>query len=218
MSLPRISSSSLTVFALSAALIGSSLLAYGARSLSHRSTPPLSEQVLADPLLSGGAIRAEVELLPPDEIPVLNGQAAAPETAHASADVRLVAQVRFTGGGILGGRTAGEAVPYLQVRAVVTNETTGASITATLRPTVGLEEGWHYSSNLDLPGSAATDRYRVLVRIAPPSLLRTEPDFLVNGTILDSAAKILINNVQINLQAPPAKGSFPVTVREGLSS
>ena len=218
MSLPPKRLSWIAVCSLGTILIASSLYAYGARPLGHNSAPPLREEVLADPLLSGGAVRAEIEFLPTDVLPVLNGMPANPQTAHDAADVRLVAQIRFTGGGILGSRTAGETVPYLRVRATITNETTGASLTAALRPSVGLEEGWHYSSNLDLPGNPATDRYRVLVRIEPPSVLRTEPDFLVTGTVLDSAAEILITGVQVNLQTPPAKGSFPVTVREGLSS
>ncbi|MBW3621915.1 MAG: iron transporter [Armatimonadetes bacterium] len=218
MSLPRSSPSLLLTGALALLLIGSGLWAYGARPLSHRSAPPLNEQVLADPLLSGGAVRAEVELLPPDELPLLNGQVTSPQAAHDAADAKLSVQVRFTGSGILGARTGGESVPYLRVRATVTHESTGATTPMLLRPTVGLEEGWHYASNLDLPGNPATDRYRIVVRIEPPAVLRTEPDFLVTGTILDSAAEIAITGVQLNLQAPPAKGSFPVTVREGLTS
>ena len=208
----------LAPLALAATLGVPRLFAQGSRPLSHDAAPPLAGQALASPLLSGGAVRAEIELLPPDLFPVLNGNPAPPQAAHDGSDVRLVAQVRFTGSGVLGSRVGGEAVPYLRVRAVVTNERTGASLTAALRPTVGLEEGWHYASNLDLPGDPSTDTYRVVVRIAPPALLRTEPDFAVSGTLFDTAAEITVSSVRADLREPSAPGSFPVSVREGLTS
>ncbi|MBV8938479.1 MAG: iron transporter [Alphaproteobacteria bacterium] len=61
----------------------------------------------------------------------------------------------------------GEFIPFLNVYARVTDETTGKSGGTQLLPHLSASDGMHYGRNIKLPG-AATDRYAITFTINPP--------------------------------------------------
>lgn len=86
----------------------------------------------------------------------------------AQTDVHIEALVNWsTAGGVPDGAPRGGFVPYLRINAVVTSQTTGESVHATLVPHVNLVDSLHYARNIALP-SAITDKYEVVFHVHPP--------------------------------------------------
>ncbi len=83
-------------------------------------------------------------------------------------DVHIEALVNWSATGDLpDGAPRGGFVPYLRINAVVTSQTTGESVHATLVPHVNLVDSLHYARNIALP-SAITDKYEVVFHVHPP--------------------------------------------------
>lgn len=72
-----------------------------------------------------------------------------------------------TTGDVPAGAPRGGFVPYLRIDAVVTSQTTGESVHATLVPHVNLVDNLHYARNIALP-AAVTDKYEVVFHVHPP--------------------------------------------------
>jgi periplasmic iron binding protein len=91
----------------------------------------------------------------------------------------------------------------LTITAVVTNETTGKSISVSLKPVINLINNQHYSKNLKLPG-AKTDKYTVTFTIAPPAsngfLLHTDfkKQFGATGDTMFAAQKFSYKGVNFS--------------------
>ena len=83
-------------------------------------------------------------------------------------DVHIEARVNWSGTGeVPEGTPRGGFVPYLRINAVVTSQTTGESLHATLVPHANLIDNFHYARNIALP-SAITDKYEVVFYVHPP--------------------------------------------------
>ena len=88
--------------------------------------------------------------------------------AVGQTDVHIEARVNWNEDGPLPpGTPAGGFVPYLTVNAVVTSQTNGESVHATLLPHINLIDNFHYARNIALP-SAVSDRYEVVFYVSPP--------------------------------------------------
>lgn len=86
----------------------------------------------------------------------------------AQTDVHIEALVNWSpAGSVPKGTPRGGFVPYLRINAVVTSQTTGESVHATLTPHVNLVDSLHYARNIALP-SAITDKYEVVFHVYPP--------------------------------------------------
>lgn len=66
-----------------------------------------------------------------------------------------------------GNAVPGSFVPYLHIKATVTNETSGQRVFVDLTPHINLGDNFHYARNMALPGSR-DDRYRVRFDITGP--------------------------------------------------
>lgn len=103
------------------------------------------EVVVFDAPIAGGAATAKLEIAPPHH--------ADDGGDHVEgADYHFEAQIRYAAP-VLGGRSAGDFVPYLQVELELVNLETGEEALVAMPPVVGIEEGWHYAADVDLDGS-----------------------------------------------------------------
>jgi len=134
--------------------------------------------VLGEFFLSGAAIHATLALTSADSLNpgVLNGQLnpadsdgnGTPDHVQ-NADAHLALHIRYRRNAPnLGARVNGEFVPFLRVTLTLSNTTSSDSLTFDLVPQVGLEQGWHYGSNIAFPGDPLSDAYDLTLRIAPP--------------------------------------------------
>ncbi len=86
----------------------------------------------------------------------------------AQTDVHIEALVNWsTTGDLPDGAPRGGFVPYLRINAVVTSQTTGESVHATLLPHLNLIDSLHYARNIALPSGIA-DKYEVVFHVHPP--------------------------------------------------
>ena len=107
------------------------------------------ELILADEQpASGGAMTVTLEIAPPDAIDHPANPSGVP-VSEEEADIHFEAQIRYTSA-ILGGRNAGDFVPYLHVVLNLTNRDSGETMRTPLVPHVGIAEGYHYAKNLAL--------------------------------------------------------------------
>lgn len=107
---------------------------------------------------SRGAVELSLSVAPTRPLSVILFQAnVAPPELHFDVDAR------YTGFG-LGGRSAGEFVPYLRMSVRVTNSTTNEAAETELVPVISLSEGLHYARNLRLPGLAPLYAVQLIVR------------------------------------------------------
>jgi hypothetical protein len=156
--------------------------------------------VLIEDEIADGAVMAVVELAQPDQVETASLPSLPKEDAHLHVEVQL----RYTGQ-VLGGRVAGEFVPYLQVGLRIVNDMTGETLETPLRPHVGLAEGWHYAANITLPGDSPTYTAEVTTTGPLPfagtvpaesvdSTIVTHSDLTPNlpGTLLDFATPLLL--------------------------
>lgn len=86
----------------------------------------------------------------------------------AQTDVHIEARVNWDEEGkVPEGTPRGGFVPYLRINAVVTSQTTGESVHATLLPHANLIDNFHYARNIALP-SKINDKYEVVFHVHPP--------------------------------------------------
>jgi uncharacterized protein involved in high-affinity Fe2+ transport len=137
-----------------------------------------SEVILIEEDIADGAVMAVVEMAQPDQIETASTPSLPKEDAHLHFEVQL----RYTDQ-VLGGRVAGEFVPYLQVGLRIVNDTTGEVLETRLRPHVGVAEGWHYAANITLPGDSPTYTAQVTTT-GPLPFDGTTPAESTNGTIV----------------------------------
>ncbi|MFQ5709102.1 MAG: iron transporter [bacterium] len=151
-------------------------------------TAPLPREIeLAEQILFGGSIEAEVELANVDRITpdIVNGQ-----LSSDLADVHFELQLRYRAKGQLGSKAAGEFVPYQNVRVTIRNTFTDETVAVDLVPHLGLEEGWHYASNVRLPARPDTDplgplnSYEITVAIIPSNVLSIHSDLMPPSSLL----------------------------------
>ena len=81
--------------------------------------------------------------------------------------VHIEARVNWAESGIPDGTPPGGFVPYLNIHALVTNESTREPAFVTLIPHINLIDNFHYARNMRLPGSEM-DLYRVDFFVDPP--------------------------------------------------
>jgi uncharacterized protein involved in high-affinity Fe2+ transport len=144
----------------------------------HNLPNRFSEVLLMEEEIANGAVLVVIEVAQPDQI----------ETASLSSipqdDAQLLfeTQLRYTDQ-MLGGRVAGEFVPYLMVNLAIVNDVTGERLDTRLRPHIGVAEGWHYAANIILPGDSPT--YSATVTIEGPLPFDgMVPGESVDGTIV----------------------------------
>lgn len=137
-----------------------------------------SEVVLIEEDIADGTVMAVVEMAQPDQIETTSTPSLPKEDAHLHFEVQLWYTAQA-----LGGRVAGEFVPYLQVDLRIVNDTTGEVLETRLRPHVGLAEGWHYAANIALPGDSPTYTAQVTTT-GPLPFDGTTPAESVDGTIV----------------------------------
>lgn len=114
------------------------------------------------------------ETLPPGIVFIFEGaikdkiEPAVQHLALDQTDVHVEALVNWGAqGSIPKSAPAGGFVPYLRINAVITSQTTGKSVHATLVPHVNLVDNFHYARNVALP-AAHTDKYEVTFYVHPP--------------------------------------------------
>ena len=121
--------------------------------------------------------------------------------------VHIEARVNWDEAGIPDGTPPGGFVPYLNISALVQNETTGAIQFVSLLPHINLIDNFHYARNMQLPG-AASDPYTVYFYIYPPDIfsLAVHRDWLEGyGRPLMRARTFLYRAVNFEeiVNAPP---------------
>lgn len=153
--------------------------ATGASTASVADLPSsFSEVVLVETDIADGAVMAVVEVAQPDQIEIASPPGLPKDDAHLHFEVQL----RYADQA-LGGRVAGEFVPYLQVDLRIVNDATGEVLETRLRPHVGLAEGWHYAANIALPGDSPTYTAQVTTT-GPLPFDGTAPAESVDGTVV----------------------------------
>ena len=93
-----------------------------------------------------------------------------PTVGHLPEDlthVHIEARVNWDVAGIPDGTPPGGFVPYLNITALVRNQSTGAINYVSLTPHINLIDNFHYARNMQLPGTA-TDLYNVYFYVWPP--------------------------------------------------
>ena len=83
--------------------------------------------------------------------------------------VHIEARANWDSENIPDGTPAEGFVPYLNISAKITNESSGLSTFIDLLPHINLIDNFHYARNIALPGKT-NDRYKVEFKISPPSL------------------------------------------------
>lgn len=140
--------------------------------------PALSGEVVVidDAPIAGGAATVKFEIAPLD--PRLDGA-----EPVEGADYHFEAQVRYAAP-VLGGRAAGDYVPYLALDLDLVNVDTGGEFEFEMAPVVGIHEGWHYFVNVDLDGAVGLSEagYNVEVVVKPIA------GVVIHSDLLDSKA------------------------------
>lgn len=112
--------------------------------------PALTEEVvLFERPIAGGGATAKLELAAMGDVYPAD---LAAQSLAAGIDFHPEAHVRYTAP-VLGGRAAGDFVPYLQVTLRLENLDNGQRLEGLLLPGFGLRDGWHYMADVDLDGS-----------------------------------------------------------------
>ena len=81
--------------------------------------------------------------------------------------VHIEARVNWAESGIPAGTPPGGFVPYLNINAIIINESTRQAAFTTLIPHINLIDNFHYARNIQLPG-LVTDLYSVRFFVNPP--------------------------------------------------
>ena len=91
-----------------------------------------------------------------------------PHLSESETDVHIEALVNWNENINIPSQVPGSFIPYLQVRAKITNQETDASKTIELVPHINLIDGFHYARNIKLPGSV-NDTYLITFTIKQDS-------------------------------------------------
>ena len=94
-----------------------------------------------------------------------------PRSLHLDAEqtnVHIEARVNWDNKNIPKGTPTGGFIPYLNITATVTNESSGFRTFIDLKPHINLVDNFHYARNISLPGSI-NDLYSVQFNIIPPT-------------------------------------------------
>lgn len=145
------------------------------------------EVVIFEKPIAGGAVTCKLELAP---LAIVYAEDVLAElTANGGPDFHGEAQIRYAAP-ILGGRAAGDFVPYLDVQMAIENLETGALWEGALLPGSGLMDGWHYMADVDLDGeiglSAAGYEAELEIRLGEGVILHEDVLDAREGTFLGS--------------------------------
>ncbi|MBI2896872.1 MAG: iron transporter [Deltaproteobacteria bacterium] len=145
------------------------------------------EVVIFDKPIAGGAVTCKLEFAP---LGIVYAEDILEElTANGGPDFHGEAQIRYAAP-ILGGRAAGDFVPYLDVQMAIENLETGARWEGALLPGSGLMDGWHYMADVDLDGtiglSSAGYQAEVDMRLGEGVILHEDVLEARDGTFLGS--------------------------------
>ena len=91
-----------------------------------------------------------------------------PNLSESETDVHIEALINWNEGIDIPSQIPRSFIPYLQVRAKITNQETDASKTIELVPHINLIDGFHYARNIKLPGSV-NDTYLITFTIKQDS-------------------------------------------------
>jgi len=150
-----------------------------------QSMPEVTEEVVIfDQPIAGGGATAKLEFA---AIPDVYPADVAEQYRASGIDFHPEAHVRYTGP-VLGGRAAGDFVPYLDVTIRLENLETGQSLEGPLVPGFGLRDGWHYMADINLDGSIGLSSagYRAELKIEQADGVVVHQDLLdaQRGTFL----------------------------------
>ena len=87
-----------------------------------------------------------------------------PHLSESETDVHIEALINWDEDIDIPSQVPGSFIPYLKVRAKITNQETDASKTIDLVPHINLIDGFHYARNTKLPGSV-DDTYQITFTI-----------------------------------------------------
>ena len=82
-------------------------------------------------------------------------------------DVHIEARINWDSNAGPSGSPMGGFIPYLNVKAKITNQKTGLNILVDLIPHINLSDNFHYARNISLPGNI-DDLYNIEFIIKPP--------------------------------------------------
>ncbi len=151
---------------------------------------------LSELKLFGNTIEAVVEVSEVDTLtpPFLNGQ-----ISTGLADMHFEVHLFSEQDKVFGTRIAGEFIPHQRVNVRIENRSAPGSdvLDFDLVPHVGLEEGWHYASNVALPPLSATgnpfnDDYLVTVTLFSDNALAIHSDATPPATLFRGTDGIVI--------------------------
>ena len=91
-----------------------------------------------------------------------------PHLSESETDVHIEALINWDEDIDIPSQVPGSFIPYLKVRAKITNQETDASKTIDLVPHINLIDGFHYARNTKLPGSV-DDTYQITFTIKQDS-------------------------------------------------
>ncbi len=152
-----------------------------------QSMPVVTEEVVVFEVpIAGGAATAKLEFAALKDVYPADQYEALSESGY---DFHPEAHVRYTGP-LLGGRSAGDFVPYLDVTMTLENVDTGARWEGLLIPGFGLLDGWHYMADIDLDGdlglSGAGYEARLEIRLGEGVIQHEDVLDAGSGTFLGS--------------------------------
>ncbi|MBT3737490.1 MAG: hypothetical protein HOG33_00180 [Candidatus Marinimicrobia bacterium] len=108
-------------------------------------------------------------------------------------NVHIEARVNWDNKDIPRGTPAGGFIPYLNITATVTNESSGFKTFVDLKPHINLVDNLHYARNISLPGSI-NDLYSVQFNIIQP----TKVDLALHRDWLNEFGEQFISNQIFN--------------------
>ena len=111
-------------------------------------------------------------------------------------NVHIEARVNWDNKNIPKGTPTGGFIPYLNITATVTNESSGLRTFIDLKPHINLVDNFHYARNISLPGSI-NDLYSVQFNIIPP----TEVDVALHKDWLNEFGEQIISNHVFNYKS-----------------
>ena len=91
-----------------------------------------------------------------------------PHLSESETDVHIEALINWNEDIDIPSQVPGSFIPYLKVRAKITNQETDESKTIDLVPHINLIDGFHYARNIKLPGSV-NDEYLITFTIKQDS-------------------------------------------------
>ena len=91
-----------------------------------------------------------------------------PHLSESETDVHIEALINWNEDIDIPSQVPGSFIPYLKVRAKITNQETDESKTIDLVPHINLIDGFHYARNIKLPGSV-NDEYFITFTIKQDS-------------------------------------------------